>query len=308
MDYGNKTFRKLLILIPTVLIMTLFFTGCAKKGMSNTIKVGSKEYTEQLLLGQITIVALENAGFKVEDNTNIAGTDKVRGALLNKEIDVYWEYTGNAWLMNLKHDEVITDSQEIYEKVKKEDRENGIVWLKYAPFNNTYTIMLTKRDSEKLGIKTISELGEYVRKNPNKLVFASDHQFSARPDGLGALEDFYGFEFKNNLKTMETGIIYRTLKEGKVDAGMGFATDGRIKAFNLVNLEDDKHFFPVYNPAPILREDTIKKYPEIEKILNDVSQKLDTETMTLLNYRVDIEEKDPKEVARDWLKSEDLID
>ena len=297
----------------TILLIVLFvaaagvFSGCSSKA-EDVIKVGSKEFSEQLILGQITVLALENAGYKVEDKTNIAGSDKVRSALTNGEIDLYWEYTGTAWLMHLQHDEPITDSEEAYDKVKSEDQANDLVWLNYAPFNNTYTIMMTKEDSEKLGIKSISDLAAYVNKNPDKLSFAGDHEFAARPDGLPALEDIYGFQFgEKNLKVMELGIVYKTLKEKKVELGMGFATDGRIAAFDLINLEDDKQFFPVYNPAPVIRKEMLDNHPEIEDILNKIAAKLDTDTMTQLNYKVDIEEFDPKEVAKEWLEEQGFI-
>ncbi len=294
-----------------ILVLVIAFAAAASGCSSNSkdvIKVGSKEFSEQLILGQITLLALENAGYKVEDKTNVAGSDKVRSALEKGEIDLYWEYTGTAWLMHLQHDEPITNSDECYKKVKQADAEKNLVWLDYAPFNNTYTIMMRRSESERLGIKSLSDLSAYVNKNPDKLVFAGDHEFTARPDGLPALEDTYLFKLgENNLKIMELGIVYKTLKDEQVDLGMGFATDGRIAAFDLVNLEDDKQFFPVYNPSAVVRKDVLDKNPEMAEILNKIAKKLDTETMTKLNYKVDIEEKDPKEVAEEWLKSESIL-
>lgn len=300
-------------LIRTILALVLIAAfaaaaaGCSA-GPKDVIKVGSKDFSEQLLLGQITLLALEDAGYKVEDKTNVAGSDKVRSALINGEIDLYWEYTGTTWLMHLQHDEPITDSEECYQKVKEADAEKGLIWLDYAPFNNTYTIMMRRSESEELGIKSLSDLASYVNKNPDKLTFAGDHEFMARPDGYPALEEIYGFKLGDeNLKIMELGIVYKTLKDNKVNLGMGFATDGRIAAFDLVNLEDDKQFFPVYNPAAVVRKEVLDKNPEMADILNKIAAKLDTGTMTQLNYQVDIEEKDPKDVAREWLKSEGLI-
>ncbi|QGT99930.1 ABC transporter, substrate-binding protein (cluster 13, osmolytes) [Candidatus Syntrophocurvum alkaliphilum] len=127
------------------------------------ISVGSKEFTEQLLLGAITIAVLEDAGFDVEDNTNLSGSVVVREALLNGDVDIYWEYTGTAWLTYLEHEEAITDSQECYEAVKQEDLEkNDLVWLDYAPFNNTYTIMMRQADADALGIESISDLADHI--------------------------------------------------------------------------------------------------------------------------------------------------
>lgn len=304
-----KTFAKLLLTMILIFAVAITFTGCsAKSSGDGAIKVGSKEFTEQLLLGQITLLALEDAGFKVEDQTNVAGSDKCRTALENGDFDLYWEYTGTAWLVHLQHDQAITKSEEAYEKVKAEDSKNGLVWLDYAPFNNTYTLMMRQEDIESLGISTISQLSQYVNSHPGELTMAADHEFSVRPDGLPSLEELYGFQFgEDQIKIMDLGITYKALKEEKVDVAMGFATDGRISAYNLVNLEDDKHFFPVYNPAPCVREEVLKANPKIADVLNKVAAKLDTKTMTNLNYQVDIEEKSPETVAREWLKGEGLI-
>ncbi|KUK13068.1 MAG: Substrate-binding region of ABC-type glycine betaine transport system [Moorella sp. 60_41] len=140
----------------------------------------------------------------------------------------------------------------------------------------------------------------------DKWVFATDHEFSVRPDGLPELLKFYGFEF-DEVRIMDLGVTYGALKDGQVAAAMGFATDGRIAAFDLVNLEDDKNFFPVYNPAPVVRKDFLDRYPELEELLGRLSPLLDTETMISLNAQVDVENKDPKEVARQWLLEQGLI-
>ena len=141
---------------------------------------------------------------------------------------------------------------------------------------------------------------------PQKWVFATNHEFSVRPDGLPALQDTYGFKF-DEVKTMDLGVTYGALKDGLVPAAMGFATDGRIVAFDLVNLEDDKHFFPVYNPAPVVRKEVMDKYLELADILGKISPLLDTETMTKLNAQVDIDSKEPKDVAKKWLLEKGLL-
>ncbi len=304
----NTSFKRTALLMGLIMIMVAALSACGTTASDDAIKVGSKDFTEQLILGQITILALEDAGLEVVDNTNVAGSDKVRSALINGDIDVYWEYTGTAWLMHLQHDEAITDSQEAYDLVKEADADNDLIWLDYAPFNNTYTIMMKREDSESLGLNSISDLADYINANPGSLSFGADHEFTARPDGLPALEEAYEFEFAgNSLKVMDIGIVYRTLKDGQVDTGMGFATDGRIAAFDFINLEDDKDFFPVYNPAAVVRADVLEKHPELEEILNKVAEKLDNDAMTQMNYLVDIEEMEPRQVAEDWLKEQGLI-
>ncbi|MBZ4688733.1 MAG: yehZ [Clostridiales bacterium] len=309
-----KIFKRSFFLKGILMVLVLTFVigavvGCSGSSGKATIKVGSKEFTEQLILGQITLLALEDAGFDVKDKTNIAGSTKVRNALANGDFDLYWEYTGTAWLVHLQHDQAITDSQKAYDKVKAEDKKNGFIWLDYAPFNNTYTLMMRKDHADKLGIKSISDLADYINSNPGELTVGIDHEFSVRPDGFPGLEKKYGFELaEDNIKIMDLGITYKTLRDGQVDVAMGFATDGRIAAFNLVNLEDNKKFFPVYNPAPVVRQEVLDKNPKIADVLNKIAAKLDTKTMTNLNYQVDIKEREPRAVAEEWLKSEGLID
>lgn len=306
----NLTAKRLVVLLGVLMLTLGFLVGCGStSSSSDRIRVGSKDFTEQLILGQITLLALEDAGFEVEDRTNVAGSEQVRSALLNSEIDVYWEYTGTGWLMHLQNDEAITNPQEAYDKVKEADLENQIVWLDYAPFNNTYTIMMNRDQSEELEIRTISDMAKYINENPGSLSFGADHEFTARPDGLPALEDEYGFEFQgDSLKVMDIGIVYRTLRDRQVDSGMGFATDGRIEAFDFVNLEDDKQFFPVYNPSALLRTDTLEEHPEIADVLNRLAAELDNESMIMMNYQVDIEEMEPRAVAENWLREKGLID
>ncbi len=307
--FMKSKMKKMSVLIGTLLIVSAALIGCgADTATEEPIKVGSKDFTEQLILGELTMQALENAGFEVEDNTNIAGSDKLRSAQMSGDIDVYWEYTGTAWLMHLQNDEAITDSQMAYDKVKEADVENGLVWLDYAPLNNTYTIMMKKAKSEELGIKSISDLADYINNNPDGIRFAADHEFTARPDGLPALEETYGFKFNEaSLNVMDMGIVYTTLKDDQIDSGMGFATDGRIQAFDFVNLEDDKNFFPVYNAAPVIRKDVLDANPEIADILNKIAVKLDNDTIIQMNYMVDIEEMEPKEVAKQWLEENGML-
>lgn len=301
-------FMRGLILSLILMIVAGTLSACGDKD-SEIIKVGSKEFTEQLLLGQITIIALEEAGYKVEDKTGVAGSDKVRMALENGDFDMYWEYTGTAWLSQLQHEEPITDSQEAYEKVRDEDAENGFTWLQYAPLNNTYTLMMRRADSEKLGIKSISDLSEYIKENPGELISAIDHEFSIRPDGYPGVQEHYEFtQGADEIKIMDLGIMYKTLKEEQVDVAMGFATDARIEAYDLVNLEDDKAFFPVYNASAVVRSELLDSKPEIKDILEKIAPLMDTETMTKLNFEVDINEREPKEVAKEWLQSVGIIE
>lgn len=270
--------------------------------------VGSKAFTEQRLFGQILILLLEKNGFKAEDKTGLGGTLVVREALVNKQVDICVEYTGTGLLTILKAQQAITDPAKCYEEVKKLDEKNGIVWLPYMPANNTYCLMMRKADVEAFKIKTISDLSKYVISNPGKISLGVSAEFYSRPDGYKPLQAAYGFQFpEDKIVKMDPGLVYKALKEGQLQVSMGFATDGRIREFGLVVLEDDKAYFPVYNPSVVVRKETLDAYPELAKIFAPLSQKLDTKTMTELNFQVDGEHKPAKDVAKEFLTKAGLL-
>jgi osmoprotectant transport system substrate-binding protein len=278
--------------------------GEAKKGK---IVVGGKDFTEQHILTKITAVYLKERGYEVEEASNM-GSTVVRQALENGQIDVYWEYTGTALVVYQKQ-AVETDPTVAYDKVKEKDKENKLAWLSMANFNNTYAILMRKDKADELGIKSISDLANLVNSNPDQLKFASNAEFYAREDGIKGLEKLYGFEFPaKNVVKMDSGLLYNALKDDQVDVSVGFATDGRIKGFDLVGLEDDQFFFPAYNAAPVIRQEVLDKDAEVANLLNEIAERLDTETMMRLNFTVDVEHKDVAEVAREWLVSQELID
>jgi osmoprotectant transport system substrate-binding protein len=168
--------------------------------------------------------------------------------------------------------------------------------------------MMTKAGAAEKGLKTLSDLSAYVKANPGKISFGTNEEFYARPDGYKPLQKKYDFQFPDDkIIKMTPGLLYKALKDGQVDVAMGFATDGRIKGFDLVVLEDDQNYFPVYNPAPVVKKEIAAKYPELEKIFSELALKLDTQTMTDLNYAVDGEHKNVKDVVAEWLKGAGLI-
>lgn len=291
------------------LAAVLLSAPLAVMAQEKSMTVGSKEFTEQRILGNIMIVLLEANGFETTDKTGLGGTLVARKALENEQIDVYMEYTGTALLTFLDYEEPITDPQECYETVKKEDlKENGLVWLPYMSFNNTYCLMMRQDQAKEMGIKTLSDLAAYIQENPDEVTFALNAEFYARPDGYRPLQKAYDFKFgRDNIKKMNSGLIYKALQDEQVDVGLGFATDGRIQGFDLVVLEDDKNYFPVYNPAPVVHKATAEKYAELSGIFEKLGEKLDTAAMTNLNYQVDIEHKNVREVATEFLKNAGLI-
>jgi len=296
-----------LVCISLLTLITLLPAGAISA--DKKMVVGSKNFTEQRILSYMMINLLEKNGFQTEDKTGLGGTLVARKALENGQIDVYMEYTGTGLVTILKEKNVITDPQECYDFVKKADLEkNGLVWLPNMPFNNTYCLMMRKDDADKKGIKTLSDMAKYVEAHPDGIAFGTNEEFYARPDGYKPLQKKYGFKFnRSNIKKMTPGLLYKALKEGQVDVAMGFATDGRIKGFGFVVLEDDKKYFPVYNPAPVVKKEIAEKYPELEKIFQPLAEKLDTAAMTELNFKVDGEHQDVKKVAQEWLKSAGLL-
>ena len=285
-----------------------FLQQMEKEQARGLVVVGSKEFTEQIILGLIAVLALQDAGFEVDDQTNLGGTAVNREALLAGETDMYWEYTGTAWIAHLGHEDPITDPQECYDKVKAEDAGNGLVWLAMAPFNNTYTLMMKQATGTELGITSISDLAEYINGGGDASL-CTDQEFYARPDGFKGVEALYGFQFdEDKVVMMDPGLTYKALQDGQCTTAMGFATDGRIPAFGFFNLEDDKYFFPVYNPAPVVRQEIMDQYPGVATVLNPIAKALTTEKMMELNKRVDIDEEDPEDVACDFLKSGGFVD
>ena len=297
----------------TALVLILALVGslaaCGGGGDDKpVIRVGSKPWTEQLTLGSLTLKYLEAKGYEVEDRTGLGETPVLRPAIQSDEIDLFWEYTGTTLMVNMK-EEVVTDPVECYEMVKAWDLEtNDILWLDYALANNTYVLLINQAFSDETGIKTISDLGDYIKEG-NEIRLGSTIEFVERPDGIKGLEGKYDFEFEDDLiNSMATGLSYEALSNGQIDVGIGFGTDGRIIARNLVTLEDDKAFFPVYNPAPIIRKAVLDAYPELEADLNVLPALLEEKTLQELNKQVDVDGMEPEEVAEAFLKENNLID
>lgn len=306
-----------LTLIVMLMAGSLLVIGCQPEDVIDDpvgveVVVGSKEFTEQLILGQITILALEEQGFTVVDETGLGGTVIAREAQEAGEIDIYWEYTGTA-LINYFGFDVMTDPEETYTLVKDTDLErNNLVWLDYTPFNNTYALMMRSADAELLGIETISDLAAAINEgadapDPGRWLFGSNHEYSTRDDGYPGLLEHYDFEF-DDVDVMDYGILYSALRDGDIAVSMAFATDGRIPAFGLVVLVDDLQFHPVYNCAPVVRQEILDAAPQIADILNPIARALDSETMGMLNMMVDIEDYLPREVAEEWLMEQGFIE
>ncbi len=313
----RKVRANLLNLLGLVTVLVLVAAGCGGGGASGKvdlsgadITVGSKEFTESLVLGYIAIQLLENAGATVEDQTRLAGSVAARQALESGEIDAYWDYTGTAWIIYLGHTQPIDGSQKQYEAVAKEDlKKNDIKWLPPAPANNTYALAVRSEAYDKLGVKKLSDFKQLIEENPEEATICVGTEFSTRDDGLPGVEKAYGFKFPTeNIVKMDEGQIYQATDEGeRCNYGEVFATDGRIEGLGLELVEDPKGFFPLYNPALQVRKDVYEEYPQLEKLFAPISKKLTTETLQNLNTQVDIEGQLPEEVAEQWLSENGFI-
>jgi osmoprotectant transport system substrate-binding protein len=322
---GSKQRKATLVAGATTLTLTLGACGLGSSSASGdievdagsvksaalegaTIAVGSKEFDEQLLLGQMTILMLKAAGADVSDKTNIQGSTATRNALKSGKTDVYWDYTGTGWITYLGHAKPIPDEQKMFEAVKKEDlAKNDLVWGDPAPFNNTYAFATTKEFAQKNDIASMSDMATYVNSHDDATVCV-ESEFAARPDGLPGVVKAYGMKTSGKIKKLGTGVIYTQTDNGTCDFGEVFTTDGRIAALGLTALDDDKTFFPLYNGAVVLRQETAQEYPEILTVLKPLSEKLTTETMQALNAKVSAEGMPPATVAADFLKEQGFIE
>lgn len=296
--------KKKLLVCFLIMAMALVFAGCSLSNKnSGKVVIGGKNFTEQDILVYLMKYTIEEkTKLTAEVKPFLGGTNIVAQAIDRGDVDIYAEYTGTG-LMNILGQPLITDPQAAYDKVKAMYKEQKkIIWLEPFGFNNTYTITMRTDVADSLGISKVSDL---VGK-ASELSFGCTHEFLERPDGLKGLQEKYGIQFKQ-VSGMDPGLTYAAVRDKKVDLIDGFATDGRIPAFNLKVLEDDKQFFPPYFAAPIVREDTLKKHPEIADALNLLAGKIDDKEMAALNAKVDLEKKDAKEVAKTWLKEKGII-
>lgn len=313
--------RRASLLGATAVLLGLLATACSSGEPGGTVAqdhdlegqaftVGSKNFTEQLILGQIAVQALEAAGADVTDRTGLGGTESARQALLDRQVDLYWEYTATAWISFLGESELLGESEAYYERVRERDRnENGVVWLAPAPLNNTYRIATTQQVVDETGVQSLSGYADLVAESPDDATLCSGTQFTSRDDGLPGIEDHYGFELPDSQRVdLQRDAVYQAVaNQDPCEFGSVFATDGRVAALDLVLLEDDADFFPAYNPAVTMREETLEEHPQLEDLFGEISPLLDNSTMQRLNSRADQEGEFPEEVARDFLRENDLV-
>ncbi|APU12153.1 MULTISPECIES: glycine betaine ABC transporter substrate-binding protein [Actinoalloteichus] len=272
--------------------------------------VGSKDFTENWLLGYITLFSLSAAGAEVRDLTNIQGSNSARDAQAAGQIDMMWEYTGTSWISYNGNVDPIPDAVEQYEAVAELDqREHQLVWTAMSPVDNTYAFAMNRENAERLGVETLSDLAVLAEEDPAEATFCVETEFASRNDGMPGVLETYGFTVPpENINTLGIGPIYQATADGEVcNFGEIFSTDGRVLGLDLVVLEDDRQFFPRYNASVVVREEVIDEYPQVREVLDPVAERLNNDVMRELNAKVDVEGQDPDQVARDWLIQEGFV-
>lgn len=272
-------------------------------GGDDVVSVGSKDFTEQLIIGEMYALVLEENGLTVERKLNLGGTPVAQAAIESGDIDLYPEYTGTALLTVLKLP-VSSDQQAVFDTVKQEYQQQfNLVWLDPSPMNNTQALAMTEERADALGIRTISDFAAQA----SNLTLIGPPEFEVREDGLPGLQEAYGNFSIKEYKAVDAGLRYRGLVDGEADVAVAFGTDGEISAFNLVVLEDDEGLFPPYQVAPIVSQAALDANPAIAEALNQVSPLLNDEVMRQLNYEVSGNQREPADVAREFLVDAGLV-
>ena len=288
--------------VSAIVLAFALLTACGPP-RENRIVIGSKNFTEQLILGEIIAQQIESqTHLPVERRFYLAGTYICHQAILAGRIDIYPEYTGTALTAVLK-EKPSADHQKVYDQVKTEytKRFNLAVGAPFG-FNDTFAIEIRGEDARRLGLKTISQAAPYTP----KWRAGFGYEFMERPDGYKGLASTYGLHFASLPQIMDLGLLTRALKDKQVDLIAGNNTDGLIPALDLFILDDDKHYFPPYEALPIIRQQTLALHPEVKQALDQLAGKISDAEMRQLNYAVDGQHRDVKEVVHNFLRQKNL--
>lgn len=287
--------------IVVALAIVLLLSGCGPG--HHDIVVGSKNFTEQAVLGEILAQHIEKkTGLPVERRFYLAGSYICHQALLAGRIDLYPEYTGTALTAILKEKPSGTSS-EVYQRVQEEySRRFGLEVAEPLGFNNSFALVIRGEDARRLHLRTIAELARYAP----QWRMGVGYEFLERPDGFAGLSKTYDLHFATVPRVMDLGLLYRALDEKQVDVVVGSSTDGLIQARGLVVLEDDRRYFPPYDAVPVVRQETLEHYPALRQALSELKGKISEEDMRRLNYAVDGEHRDLKQLVEDFLRGKGL--
>ncbi len=281
----------------SVLILSAMGPACSR---GESIVIGSKNFTEQVILGELLAQHIERqTGIKVERRLNLGGTFICHSAIVSGEIDAYVEYTGTALVAILKR-QPVADSQEVYRRVKRAyAAQFDLEWTEPLGFNNTFAIIVRGADARHLNLKTISQAARYT---PDWRA-GFGYEFMERADGFAGLSKTYGLRFAEPPRVMDLTLSYRALAEGRVDLIAGNSTDGLISRLDLAVLEDDRHYFPPYHAAPVVRKETLERHPALRRALSQLAGVISEEEMRRMNYAVDGEHRDVRQVVEEFLRN-----
>lgn len=292
--------------ILSMLILLSVLAACGG-GIPNTggaVRVGSKNLTENKLVAEMYAQVLEDNGIAVERKFDQAGTQGAHNALINHDIDLYPEYTSLAYLSVMEMKDGEKDPGLVREKVRKYyERRWKITWLEPAPLNSTTAIAVTPDAANKYNLRTLSDL---VRAAPS-LRFAAESNFQQRPDGLPALVSTYGSADFQSMNVYDPAGKYQALQSGEADAVVASSTDGQIRSGNLILLQDDRGLWSENHVTPVVWQEVLERYPQLDDVLNELSAKVTTEAMSELNWKVDGENQNYEQVATDFLRQNGLL-
>lgn len=282
--------------------LAVFIAGCRIRHSGATI--GSKNFTEQLVLGELLAQYLEHvAQIQVDRRFYLAGSYICHQALLSGRIDMYPEYTGTALAAILK-EKPSSDHASVFNQVRQKYAERfGLEVMPPLGFDNSFAMVMRGPDARSMGITTLSQLAQFAP----RLRLGVGYEFLERPDGFPGLASTYGLKFAEQPRVMDLGLLYRALENHQVDVVAGSNTDGLIAALGLVVLADDRRYFPPYDAVPIVRRDLLQRYPQIRTALEQLGGRISVEEMRRMNYAVDGEKKDPADVVRDFLKQKNFL-
>lgn len=266
------------------------------------LRIGARVFTEQTMLAELTAQYLRDKGYQVQITGGL-GSNLARSAQESGQLDMLWEYTGVS-LVAYNHIDEKLDSEQTYQRVKELDAKKGLVWLSPSKFNNTYALALPEEVAGQYPqINTMSDLTQVLKDEVKEgHIVALDTEFANRSDGLVGMVKHYGMNLnRENTRQMDAGLVYTALRNGQVFAGLVYTTDGRLNAFKLKVLQDDKHYFPDYTAAPVIRREYLDKHPQLATQLKPLADLLDDQTMRDLNARIDVDHESPTAVAADFL-------
>ncbi|MGY2196724.1 glycine betaine ABC transporter substrate-binding protein [Pseudomonas gingeri] len=281
----------------------LLFAGWAQAAEKPVIRIGARVFTEQTLLAEITSQYLRTKGYDTRVTGGL-GSNLARSAHESGQLDMLWEYTGVS-LVAYNHVTEKLDSEQSYARVKELDAKKGLVWLTPSKFSNTYALALPQKVAQQYPqINTISQLTTVLAAEAKERhLVALDTEFANRSDGLEGMVKLYGMNLtRQNIRQMDAGLVYTALRNGQVFAGLVYTTDGRLNAFKLKLLEDDRHYFPDYTAAPVVRQAYLDAHPQLAADLKPLAELFDDDTMRQLNARVDVDHQSPSAVAADFLR------